>query len=99
VFTESLPCNGYTRYINNINNNNNNNNNNSIQFFICLRAERNIQEPITESAQTQNNKSNKTKERKSFKNLWLFKFKYVFIKILIDLQTTLTAETHSTKRH
>jgi hypothetical protein len=68
-----------------------------IQFR--LRAESNIQEPVSESARIQKNKRNKNKEGKFFNKLRSYKFKHIFIKILIDLQTTLTAETHSTEGH
>jgi hypothetical protein len=43
-------------------------------------------------------KATKRKKENVYK-LRLFKFKYIFVKILIELQTALTAETHPTEGH
>jgi hypothetical protein len=73
----------------------------SINSILYLRAERNSQWPITESARIQtairqhmtklHKRGNKTK--KEMDHLRLFTFKYDLLKISVDLQTAFAVKT------
>jgi hypothetical protein len=77
--------------------------NSSIQFFIYLRAELNSQWPITESARIQTTGIRQHRTKKNIKtkkcgSSRLFKLKHGLLKISVDLQTALAADTHLAER-